>query len=84
MIGGKILFGDASIKVAGPAQPGCETIDVCGKQKFLCAATTDTANKFNQTYQDIKSALEQALAVADQQTPDGFDFSPLAPIVRCK
>lgn len=85
MIGGKILYGDASIKSAGPAQPGCETIDICTKQKFLCVATTDTANKFNQTYMDIKNALEKGLTDSDAVTMgDGFNFAPLAPIVKCK
>jgi hypothetical protein len=74
-----------SIKAAGPAMPGCETIDICMKQKFLCVATTDTTNKLSQTYMDIKNALEQALTVADQVTMgDGFNFAPLAPIVKCK
>ena len=85
MIGGKILYGDASIQKAAPAQPGCETIDICTKQKFLCVATTDTTNKFNQTYAEIKKALEDGLVVSDMTTmADGFNFAPLAPIVKCK
>lgn len=83
MVGGKVLYGDVSIQSAGPATPGCETIDICTKQKFLCVATADTTSKFNQTYADIKAALEQALTVSDMATPDGFDFAPLTPIVKC-
>ena len=84
MVGGAILYGDAALALAEPAQPACETLDVCGAQKFLCIATTDAANKLNQSYAQIKAALEQALLDADAQTPgDGFDFAPLTPLVKC-
>jgi hypothetical protein len=85
MIGGKVLYGDVSIQKAAPAAPGCETIDICTKQKFLCVATTDTTNKLNQTYAEIKKALEDALVVSDMTTmADGFNFAPIAPLVKCK
>lgn len=85
MIGGKILYGDVSIQSAAPAQPGCETIDICMKQKFLCVATTDVTNKLDQTYAQIKKALDDALVVSDMTTmADGFNFAPIAPLVKCK
>jgi formylmethanofuran dehydrogenase subunit A len=87
MIGGKVVYGDASIKAAGPAVPGCETIDICTKQKFVCVATTSMSatDKFAQTYTDIKAALEKGLTDSDAVTMgDGFNFAPLAPIVKCK
>jgi cytosine/adenosine deaminase-related metal-dependent hydrolase len=84
MIGGVVLYGDALFQEAGPPQPGCEPLDVCGTPKFLCAAQTDTTSKLNQTYAQIKGALEQAMLDADAQTPtDGWNFAPLAPLVRC-
>jgi cytosine/adenosine deaminase-related metal-dependent hydrolase len=84
LVGGKVLYGDAALEAAAPAVPGCERVDICGGQKFLCVATSDTANKLGQTYAQIKAALEQALADADAQTPgDGWNFAPLAPLVRC-
>jgi hypothetical protein len=84
MVGGVALYGDAALAAAGPAQPGCETVDICGASKFLCVATTDTTNKMNQTYADITAALSKGLADADAATPtDGFDFSPLTPLVTC-
>ena len=85
MVGGTVLYGDKVLEPAAPAQPGCETLDICGASKFLCVATTDTANKFNQTYADIKAALEKAMVDVDAQTPsDGINFAPVAPIVKCK
>jgi 5-methylthioadenosine/S-adenosylhomocysteine deaminase len=84
MVGGAVLYGDAALVGAGPSQPPCEMLDVCGSPKFLCIATADTTNKLNQTYADIKAALEKALVDADAQTPaDGWNFAPLAPLVKC-
>jgi len=84
MIGGTVLYGDAALQAAGPALPGCETLDVCGTSKFLCAATTGTTNKLDQTYAQIHAALSQALSDVDALTPgDGYSFAPLAPIVTC-
>jgi 5-methylthioadenosine/S-adenosylhomocysteine deaminase len=84
MVGGTVLYGDPTLVGAAPAQPGCETIDICGTPKFLCVATTSTANKLNQSFAQIKAALDQAMTDADAQTPgDGFQFAPLAPLVSC-
>jgi cytosine/adenosine deaminase-related metal-dependent hydrolase len=85
MVGGVVLYGDEALAVAGPAAPGCESIDICGQPKFLCVATATATNKLDQTYAQIQTALTQALADADAQTPaDGYNFSPLTPLVRCK
>ena len=72
------------LSAAQSHSPACETLDVCGVPKFLCVATADTTNKLNQTYAEIKAALEKALTDADAQTPaDGYDFAPLTPLVKC-
>lgn len=86
MLGGKILYGDKSIQAAAPATPGCETLDICMKQKFACVAATSMSgtDKLGQTYTDIKNALEKGLTDADGVTNDGFNFAPLAPLVKCK
>lgn len=85
MVGGVVLYGSKVLEPSAPAQPGCETIDVCGVPKFLCVATTTSANKLDQTFASIKAALGQALAVADAATPgDGWNFAPLTPLVTCK
>ena len=84
MVNGVVLYGDSELAASGPAQPGCEAIDVCGASKFLCVATTASIDKLDQTYAQIKAALVQGLADADAATPgDGYDFSPLTPLVTC-
>ena len=84
VVDGVVSYGDTMLQAAGPAQPGCELIDICGTSKFACVATTATANKLDQTYAQIKGALGQAMLDADAQTPaDGYTFAPLPPIVTC-
>jgi hypothetical protein len=85
VIGGVPLYGDKELEGVAPKAPGCETLDICGASKFLCVATTDAANKLDQTYATIKASLEKAMTDADTQTPsDGYTFAPLAPLVKCK
>jgi cytosine/adenosine deaminase-related metal-dependent hydrolase len=84
MVDGVVLFGDAVLQAAGPATPGCETLDVCGGAKFVCVATAATTSKLDQTYAQIVAALGQALVDADAlTTADGFTFAPLPPLVSC-
>ncbi len=85
MIGGAILYGDAEFKDAAASGPGCEAVEICGVPKFLCVAEPNSADKLGQTYAQIKTALEAALVDVDAVTKaDGFDFAPLAPLVKCE
>lgn len=88
MVGGVVLYGDSVVKAAGPATPGCDTIDVCGASKFLCTATTSSANKLGQTFGDIETALQTGMTAADTQlatvSPGSKPFAPLTPLVKCK
>jgi 5-methylthioadenosine/S-adenosylhomocysteine deaminase len=85
MVDGKALYGDASLVAAGPAVPGCETINVCNASKFICAAETSTTNLLNQTFAQITQSLTQALTNYDNMVaPSGVaPFSPLAPLAKC-
>jgi hypothetical protein len=84
MVGGSVLYGDLALSAAGPAAPGCETLDICGSQKFLCVASANSDSKLSQTYAEIRNTLSQAMLDVDAQTPgDGYDFAPLTPLVRC-
>ena len=82
MVGGKILYGDAQL--ASAATPACEAIAVCGASKFVCVAEATATDKLDQTLSQIKGALEAALLDVDALTKaDGYDFAPLAPLVKC-
>ncbi len=77
LVDGKVLYGDQALEPLGPAGNECETVDVCCAAKFACIAETGQANKLDQTFAQIETALEEALGeVADE-------YLPLAPIVRC-
>lgn len=84
MLDGRVLYGDKALEAAGPATPGCEALDVCGVQKFLCIAENDTADKLNQTFAEVKSVLETELASYDTTvSPAGGPLSPIAPLTKC-
>ncbi|MCA9641018.1 MAG: amidohydrolase family protein, partial [Myxococcales bacterium] len=65
MVGGKVLFGDDQLEAAGPVNPGCETFDACGRNKFLCVAEASTSNLFSQTKDQIEKNLNDALQDLD-------------------
>jgi hypothetical protein len=84
MIGGRIVYGDLVMLAAVSATAPCDFVDVCSLTKFACIAETDTANKLNQSTDQIQQALEDALVEADTLTPgDGYSFAPLAPLANC-
>jgi len=85
VIGGEVLYGDTDVGQTLNVPASCDTFDACGTSKFLCVARPGaTTDKLDQTYTQIHDALEQGLEVADQQTTsDGFNFAPLAPLVKC-
>jgi hypothetical protein len=88
MVGGKVLYGDADLRAtgAGGVATACEDFDSCGTPKFLCAKDpTQTANKLDQTYAEIKGILEAAMTDIDTVRPAGIggNFAPVAPVVGC-
>lgn len=83
MVGGKILYGDSVLLAAAPPTT-CELLDVCSAPKFVCVAENTTADKLGQTMAEIEARLEAALVDVDAVTAgDGYDFAPLAPLVKC-
>jgi hypothetical protein len=84
LVDGVPLFGDKSLASVAQTSPPCDTLSTCSRDKFLCvASSTSSTNKFNQSFADIKAALDDGLASADSLTPDGWNFSPLAPLFKC-
>ncbi len=84
MVGGEPLYGDAARLPPGYGGDRCELQAVCGRDKFFCIAMADTDAKLGQKVADIKAALEQAMLDVDAATTsDGWNFAPLAPLVKC-
>lgn len=84
MVDGRVAYGDKALQAAGPSAPGCEALDVCGVDKFLCLAESSTADKLNQTLAEVRTVLETELTKYDTtQSPVGGPLSPLAPLFKC-
>jgi hypothetical protein len=90
MIGGKVIYGDEELRPIAAYGQACEPLDLCGVKKFACVAVPGTqADKLNQTYADIKSTLDAALAELDEARvtvggkTDGYKFAPLTPLATC-
>ncbi len=84
LVGGTVLYGDASLQSLGPQNPGCEALDVCCTDKFVCVAETATNDKLNETFADIRAALVSGLADYDAMNLTQWSFSPIAPLVVCQ
>jgi hypothetical protein len=84
MVDGRVAYGDTSLVAAGPSSPGCETVQICGTDKFLCAAQASavSGDKLDQTYGQIRQTLSDALTTYDS-TSGLAPFAPLAPLVKC-
>jgi hypothetical protein len=85
LVNGVPLYGDSAIGALGPAAPGCEALDVCGAQKFVCVAEAggNATNLFGETLADITTVLSTNLAAYDAMDLSMWDFSPIAPLVKC-
>jgi cytosine/adenosine deaminase-related metal-dependent hydrolase len=84
-VAGVALYGDQNLSALGPATPGCETLNVCGEEKFICVAENNATDQLNQTLADIQSAISTGLTDYDALVaPMSIaPFSPMAPLVTC-
>ncbi len=83
MVGGRILYGAASLQDAVPSFPACEHVNLCGKDKFLCVSEGFATDKLNQTYAELEAALQSALIDVDAVSGASHKFAPVAPLVHC-
>ena len=90
MVGGKVIYGDDSLRPIAAYGDACEEIDLCGVKKFGCVSVPGTqTDKLNQKWIDITTLLEAALKELDEVRvtvggkTDGLKFSPLAPLAAC-
>jgi 5-methylthioadenosine/S-adenosylhomocysteine deaminase len=85
VVGGVVLYGDPQLALVGPSEPGCEAIEICGQSKFVCVAEQGgtASNKLGQTLAEIETVLETELASYDALDLSPWDFSPIAPLVKC-
>ncbi|MBT9557129.1 MAG: amidohydrolase family protein [Myxococcales bacterium] len=79
MVGGIVLYGAPVLEPLMP--PGCEPVAICGQSRVICVAEGSTADKLDQSLEQIQSALEAGLSQYDAVA--GTDFMPLSPLVLC-
>lgn len=86
LVNGVPLYGESVLASLGPAAPPCEALDVCGAPKFVCVAEAggNATNKFGQTLAEITNILSTSLAEYDALDLSQWDFSPIAPLVKCQ
>lgn len=83
MVGGEALAGTTSLRTLGSSTQPCDTVDLCCRQRFVCAAraSTATGDKATQTVADFEGALVAGMAAYDTQA--NTHFAPISPLVRC-
>src|SRR5262249_12099906 len=86
MVGGAALYGDSQLKWLGSPSPGCEDLPICGAAKFACVAEAGgtTTNKLGHTSAEIAANLAAGLQSYDDMNLTQWDFSPIAPLVKCQ
>lgn len=85
MVGGRTLYGDTSVQGLAPSGPACEALPTCGVSKFVCVAESGgtASNKLGQTLADVVQVLSTELQSYDDKNLTQWDFSPIAPLVKC-
>lgn len=85
LVDGRVLYGDAGLVALGPADPGCEMMDICCASKFACIAEVSATpdDKLGQSFAEIEAALNQGLQDYDDMDLTEWDFAPLPPVVKC-
>ncbi len=82
---GRLLYGDADLVSAVPANAISENIDICCRSKFLAIAETggNPNDNLDQLFSEMSDTLETALQGYDDQNLTEWDFAPIAPLVKC-
>jgi cytosine/adenosine deaminase-related metal-dependent hydrolase len=86
VVDGKVVYGDAALRVLGQATPDCEALDICGTPKFVCVAAAGgtAANKLGQTYSQVRETISTELQRYDDKDLTQWNFAPIADLYRCE
>jgi hypothetical protein len=85
VVGGKILYGDAPLKVLADATPECDPLDICGVRKFACIAQAGgtAADLLGQHYEDVRGRILVEMQKLDARKLSEWKFSPPAELCKC-
>ena len=84
-VDGRLHYGDDQLEPIAPQTPGCELIDICGRDKFICVAREGgtASNLWGQTLAEIEANLAGAITAYDAMDLSPWDFAPIAPLTTC-
>ena len=84
IVGGKILYGDMAMKPLAQSTPACDSLDICGVNKFACVAQPGAASGdlLNERYDDLRGKIVSELHKYDDKKL-AEEFSPTTELVKC-
>jgi hypothetical protein len=84
VVGGKILYGDMAMKPLAQSTPACDSLDICGVNKFACVAQSGAAggDLLNERYDDLRGKIVTELHKYDDKKLSE-EFSPTTELVKC-
>jgi hypothetical protein len=83
LVGGKILYGDMAMKPLAQSTPACDSLDICGVNKFACVAQSGVAGDLlNERYDDLRGKIVSELHKYDDKKLSE-EFSPTTELVKC-
>jgi hypothetical protein len=84
VVGGKAIYGDAALKALGQTSPACDSLDICGVNKFACVAQPGgtSVDLLNERYDDMRGKIVSELHKYDDKKVSE-PFSPTTELSRC-
>lgn len=84
VVGGKLLYGDMALKSLAQSTPACDSLDICGVNKFACVAQSGASSSdlLNERYDDLRGKIVSELHKYDDKKLSE-EFSPTTELVKC-
>lgn len=83
-VGGRVVYGDIALRSLAPAGPACDSLDICGVNKFACVAQSGGApsDLLGQRYDDLRGRIISEMSKYDDKKLSEA-FSPTAELCKC-
>jgi len=84
VVGGRILYGDMALKPLAQSTPACDSLDICGVNKFACVAQSGASSSdlLNERYDDLRGKIVSELHKYDDKKVSD-EFSPTTELIKC-
>jgi hypothetical protein len=83
-VGGRILYGDMALRSLAATTPACDSLDICGVNKFACVAQPGGASSdlLGQRYDDLRGKIVSEMSKYDEKKLTEA-FAPPAELCKC-